>query len=53
VYCIGILKDSFGKKNLKFFKRFCVIVLILMDFKRLYSMGFLQSTFLNQDFMRF
>jgi len=43
VYWIEILKDSFGKKNLKDFKRLCVIVLILWDFKRLYLKDFSQS----------
>jgi len=40
VYWIEILKDFFGKQNLKDFKRFCVIILIFLDFKRLFVMTF-------------
>jgi len=45
VYWIEILKDYFGKQNPEDFKRFCEIILILLDFKRLFLM-----TFYNQDF---
>jgi len=53
VYWIEILKDCFGKKNLKDFKRFCVIVLILMDFKRLLFKGLFTIKIFNQDFNGF
>jgi hypothetical protein len=36
VYWIEILKDYFGKQNPADFKRLCVILLILWDFKRLF-----------------
>jgi len=45
VYWIEILKDFFGKQNSEDFKRFSEIILILLDFKRLFVM-----TFYNQDF---
>ena len=45
VYWIEILKDYFDKQNLEDFKRFCEIIMISLDFKRLFLM-----TFYNQDF---
>ena len=45
MYWIEILKDYFDKLNPEDFKRFCEIILILFDFKKLFVM-----TFYNQDF---
>ena len=53
VYWIGILREYFDKNNLEDFKRLCVIVLILWDFKKKFLKDFLQSGFLTQDFNGF
>jgi len=36
VYWIDILKDYLGKQNPEDFKKICEIILILLDFKRLF-----------------
>ena len=53
MYWIEILREYFDKNNLEDFKRLCVIVLILWDFKRIFLKDFLQSGFLTQDFKIF
>ena len=45
LYWIKILRDYFIKQNLEDFKRFCEIILILLDFK-----SFFLNTLYNQDF---
>jgi len=45
VYWIKILKDYFVKQNPEDFKRFCEIIMISLDFKRLFLNDSLQLGF--------